>query len=252
MARRATLIASERRAGGTLLVLDAGNALIGDREPAIRTRGLSSIAAMNTLGYDAMTLGLSDISQLSLSELETCIAEAQSAVVSANVVVSSTGALVTEPAVVLYSGGHKIGILGLTEAGESAQVRATDPREAARRYLPEVAKQSEVVILLSHAGADVDREIAAEFPEIDLVVSGLSEGIYGGGMAGAALQVMPDVATAGNAGTRAGVARLTFDRANALVLHDWQQVTLGADWAEDPAMATWVVDMLAGTGPAGQ
>ncbi len=58
--------------------------------------------------------------------------------------------------------------------------------------------------------------------------------------------------SATRASARAGVARLTFNRANALVLHDWQQVTLGADWAEDPAMATWVVDMLAGTGPAGQ
>ena len=252
MARRATFIQEQRDArGGTLLVLDAGNALIGDREPALSTGGRSSIAAMNTLGYDAMALGLNDVTQLTLHELELCIAEARFAVVSANAVVSATGVLVTEPYAILERDGRRFGILGLTEAGQSAEVRADDPLDAARRWLPGLAEQSDIVILLSHAGADVDRAIAEEFGAVDLVVSGRSGEAYGGGMAGSALLTVPDLATPGDAGTRAGLAELTFSRHDALVLQGWRQVTLGTAYAEDPSVAAWVEQALAEVPPAG-
>jgi len=250
VARRATFIDGRRHSGGTLLVLDSGNALMGDREPAVRTRGISSVQAMNTLGYDAMALGLNDIQQLGLDELEACIAEARFAIVSANAVVSSTGALAAAPYVLLARNGHRIGILGLTDVGESVEIRVGDPRAAARRYLPELATQAEIIILLSHAGVEVDRAVAEEFPEIDLVVSGLLGDAYGGGMIGRAFQVTPDVSTPGYAGLHIGVADLTFDRGNALVLHEWQQVTLDASIAGDPEMAEWAAEAIAAAEPA--
>ena len=61
MARRATIIAQERAEGEFVLVLDAGNSLVGDREPAQGSRGKSSVSAMDLMGYDAMALGPGDL-----------------------------------------------------------------------------------------------------------------------------------------------------------------------------------------------
>jgi len=240
VARRATLIDQVRAQYDRVLVLDAGNALIGDRQPAIASRGRTSIGAMDTLGYDAMALGLQDITLLSLHDVEMAMVEAHFAVLSANAVVSATGDLLADPYVLLERGGVKIGILGLTEPGESAEVRVGDPREAARRYLPEVAERADVVVLLSHAGLDVDRAIAEEFPAVDLVVSGAGPALAPAGMAGNALHLTPDVASPGFAGTRVGVAELTLSRRHALVDHTWRKAVLGPEIAEDPDVAGWV------------
>ena len=240
MARRATLIGQVRAENDRILVLDAGNALVGDREPAITSRGRSSIAAMDTLGYDAMALGLQDLTLLSLHDVEMAMVEAHFAVLSANAVVSATGALLADPYVILERGGMSIGILGLTEPGEAAEVRVEDPREAARRYLPEVAERADVVVLLSHAGLDVDRAIAEEFPAVDLVVSGAGPALGPAGMAGNALHLTPDVPSPGYDGARVGVAELTFSRRGALVDHTWRKAVLGPEIAEDPDVAGWV------------
>ena len=85
MARRATLIDGVRADADHSLVLDAGNALINDRQPAVRTRGATSVDALNRMGYDAVALGLTDVTQLSLDELRARLAEARFPMVSANV-----------------------------------------------------------------------------------------------------------------------------------------------------------------------
>ena len=45
-------------------MLDAGDSLINDRYPAKSSQGASSIASMNFMGYDAMTLGSLDLTLL--------------------------------------------------------------------------------------------------------------------------------------------------------------------------------------------
>lgn len=244
MARRATLIEQERAESERILVLDAGNSLIGDREPAVSSRGRTSIEALNAMGYDAMTLGALDVTMLSLPDLETALGEAEFPVVSANAVVSATGALLTEPYAILERGGQRIAILGLTDPWEGPEVRVEDPLEAARRYLPELAERADIVVLLSRAGADVDRTIVEEFPAIDIVVGGGSAAVTTTLSSGSTVFLARDYASPGDAGTRVGVAHLTFSRQGTLADHTWLQVLLDASLPEDAEIAAWVTQAL--------
>ena len=115
MARRATLIERERATAEHILVLDAGASLLYDREPATSTRGATSIAALNRLGYDAMTLAGVDIATLSVDELQQRQAEADFPLLSANAPITATGALLAQPYALIDMADHKGRHLGLTD-----------------------------------------------------------------------------------------------------------------------------------------
>ena len=61
VARRATAISLERQRAEHVLVLDAGNSLLNDRDPARKTKGQTSVEAMNRMGYNAVALGMLDL-----------------------------------------------------------------------------------------------------------------------------------------------------------------------------------------------
>jgi 2',3'-cyclic-nucleotide 2'-phosphodiesterase (5'-nucleotidase family) len=90
------VITQERAKSNPVLVLDAGNSLTGDQDPARRTLGATSVAVMNMMGYDAIGLGPSDLT-LGLATLRKRMDESQFAVLSANAVESTTGELITDP-----------------------------------------------------------------------------------------------------------------------------------------------------------
>jgi len=241
VARRATTIAQTRAGGGPLLVLDAGDSLTGDQDPAKQSQGASSVAAMNRLGYDAIALGPQDLS-LGLEALQQRIGESKFAVLSANAIVSGTGALLARPFVVRDLGGYRVALVGLTGGPGTAEIRVGDPVAAARQAVTDARLDAGVVLVLSHAGQAVDRQIAGEVPGISAVISG------GPGAAQApwispktGVPVMhADEAAPGHAGRILGLAQLTFDAQGRLVDKQWRRVPLGPEVADDPVMAAWV------------
>jgi 2',3'-cyclic-nucleotide 2'-phosphodiesterase (5'-nucleotidase family) len=242
VARRATIIHQEREQGGLVLVLDAGDSLVGDRDPARRTQGETSVAAMNMLGYDALVLGPQDLA-LGPDLLRQRLAEAEFAVLSANAVVSDTGELVAAPYVVRELGNHRLAIVGISGGSDTQEIALRDPLETARAIVAKVAPQANLIILLSHAGARTDQQIAEAVPAIDLVISGgqfqldtpwqdEETGI---------LILHADASSPGHAGRRLGIARLTFDAAGRLTEHEWQRLVLGPEIADDPEMENWTL-----------
>lgn len=247
VARRATLIRQERESSDHALVLDAGNSLVGDGEPAISTAGRTSVEALNRLGYDAVALGLLDITSLPLADLQARLAEARFPFLSANAVVTATGELLARPYVVVDLGGRRVGILGLTEPGTTAEVRVGDPLEAAAEWLPALQGEgAEIVVLLSHAGLEADRRIVEALGGIDVVIGGRDGGYQNPMLAEGALMLRADYASAGNAGRYVGVAHLSFGGDGALVEHGWSQVALRENYAEDPDVAAWRLELPAG------
>lgn len=241
MARRATKIAQEKQSNEFVLVLDAGDSLVGDQDPAVKTQGKSSVEVMNLLGYDAMVLGPKDLA-LGPAVLKQRMAEAKFAVLSANAVVSATGQLVATPYVIREFGGHKVALIGLSGGDGFKDILVRDPLKTAQTLVAQVAHQADVIILLSHAGAAVDQQIADQVQGIDLIVSG-----------GTPLMAAPwvsvktktpvvraDEALAGHAGRRIGVAALTFDPEGQLVKQNWQGVSLLPEIADDPAITAWI------------
>jgi 2',3'-cyclic-nucleotide 2'-phosphodiesterase (5'-nucleotidase family) len=235
------VINQERALGGPVLVLDAGDGLVGDRDPARRTQGETSVAALNLLGYDAMVLGAQDLA-LGLEVLRRRLAEAEFAMLSANAVASSSGELIATPYVVRQIDGHAVAIVGLSGQGGTTEITLLDPLETARAVVADVTTRADVIILLSHAGVLVDQQISQAVPGIDLIISGGEmqvETPWWGEQTGT-LILHADVSSPGHAGRRMGIARLGFDENGRLVSQSWEQLTLGPEVVDDPAVSEWV------------
>jgi len=241
VARRATIIQQERGKAQHTLLLDAGDSLLSEKDPAKKTKGRTSIEAMNLMGYDAMTLGSLDLA-LTLSDLKQRLAEADFAVLSANAYLSSTRELVATPYLVLDVADHRVGILGLTDLASTQDFVVADPLQTARERVPELRRQADIVIVLSHAGVKVDKVIAEQVPGIDLIVSGgvtALETPYIAPLTGAVV-VHAEAPHTGTAGTYIGIANLSFDKEGKLLKHEWRKMLLETVIVEDPAMLKWL------------
>ena len=241
VARRATMINQEKKKNPNTLILDAGDSLVGDQEPALKTQGKSSVDVMNQLGYDAMALGPADLA-LGLETLRARMAEAKFAMLSANAVVTGTEDLIAKPYTVREIAGHRVAIVGLSGGKGTAEIGVRDPFAAAQEIVPKARQEADIVILLSHAGQMIDQQIADQVPGIGAIVSG-GEGARQKAWESATTGVPvyhADQALAGHAGRMLGVGALSFDAGGKLKSQKWQQIALNADIADDPAMAAWV------------
>lgn len=241
MTRRATKIAEERAKGDALLVLDAGDSLVGDQDPARKTQGETSVAAMNLMDYDAMALGPNELA-LGLSVLRQRIAEAEFAVLSADAVLSDTGELVAVPYTLRAFDGYQVAIIGLSGGGGVPGILILDPLETAQNVVAQVMPLADVIILLSHAGTSIDQQIAENVPGIDLIIGGGKFELatpWRSEKTGT-LILHADEASPGHAGRRLGIVRLTFDTQGQLVEQAWQRLDLSQDIPEDPEMMDWV------------
>jgi 5'-nucleotidase/UDP-sugar diphosphatase len=174
------------RAPERTLVLDAGDAWVGQLISSI-DRGKSIVAAMSMAGYDAMALGNHDF-DWGQEELTARAKEASFPLLTANVVLEATGEppAFAKPFVVKDLGITRIAIIGLTypsssiiRAASVKGLRFGSPVEAVKRYLPEMQRQADVIIALTHLGLEGgsarlggDTELATAVPEIDLIIGG--------------------------------------------------------------------------------
>jgi 2',3'-cyclic-nucleotide 2'-phosphodiesterase (5'-nucleotidase family) len=101
-------------------------------------------------------------------------------VVCANVVDATTRQPLLKPYEVLQVEGARIAVFGLlTEStrGYPATregIEILDAVDTARRVVPQLRQQADVVILLSHLGYEVDVQLAREVPGIDVIIGGHS------------------------------------------------------------------------------
>lgn len=241
MARRATLIQRERAAAkdGGFLVLDAGDSLTGDREPATHSKGATSIDLMNRMGYDAIVLGPADLS-LGSETVKQRIAEAKFAVLSADVTDAITRQPIAKPYVIKETGGQRVAIIGLSGAPDKNGFTAADGYETVKTVMQDLLGQADAVVLLSHAARDVNQRIADEIPGIAAIIEG-----------GADVRIQPwvsktgvplyhaDGASSGHAGRMVGVGQLQIE-AGKPTKQTWRVVSLGPEIPDDAAMAQWV------------
>jgi len=203
------------------------------------TWGQSTVVFYNRMAYDAMALGRGDM-RLGVA-LEARIEEARFAILSANTFFSGTTDLLIEPYVIRQIAGHTVAIVGLTDPFTRAKSYAADPIAGARAAVEGVRDRASIVILLSHAGAEADAQIAREVQGIDVIVSG--------GTAARPSPIQdPDTGTvllhaepsrAGYAGTMLGHGTFVVDAQGNVISWTWQRHIIGADIPEDPAMKQW-------------
>lgn len=245
MARRATYIQQQRETANSaadhILVLDAGNWLVGDRDPARSTQGRTSVEAMNRLGYDTAALGTSDL-ELGPKVVRQRIEEANFPVVSANAFDSASGTPLAEPYTIVALDNHNVAIIGITGFTPKRSIQIREPVEATRAAVTEVDDQADIVIVLSNVGEDVNQQIAAEVPGVDVVIGGAGRVHTEPLETDNGILVQADQASRGHAGRVLGVAELHFDSQGDVAEISWQRVSLLPEIPDDPALRAWIAE----------
>jgi 2',3'-cyclic-nucleotide 2'-phosphodiesterase (5'-nucleotidase family) len=229
--------------GRNMLLLDSGSALSGKAGTiGTKSKGKAIIDAMNLIGYDAMTLGEQEL-RLGATVLRERLKEARFPIISANVIISETGQLLVQPYVVREIGGLRVAIVGLTEqlgvlprvSGDKETLASRDPIEFGRPYVEKAAKESDVLIVLSHMGRAMDEALAAQVPAIDFIVGGRDKTLVHPARVD---QNGPLVAQASIEGEVFGVAELTLDRAGAVTRFSAKLEALQDNYTDDAAMVS--------------
>ncbi|HEX7593818.1 MAG TPA: metallophosphatase, partial [Anaerolineae bacterium] len=175
-----TIVRLKQEAGANTITLDGGDFWQGTF-PSNHDEGKAIIAAMNAVGYDAITLGNHDFDH-GVDVVTARAAQAQFPILAANLLDASTGKPPAwdKPYIVKQVAGIRFGIIGLTNSGTPAisskskelkQFQFVREQDALKQILPEVKSKSDLVIVLAHEGIDQDQALAANVPGIDVIVS---------------------------------------------------------------------------------
>ncbi|MCL4552183.1 MAG: hypothetical protein M1305_01310 [Candidatus Marsarchaeota archaeon] len=234
------------------LLLDSGDAFFGE-SVADSSQGRVMVDAMNQLDYGAMTLGEEDLSQ-GLQVLASRQQEARFPILSANISVSGQNEPQLRPYVILEMQGRKVAIIGLTSldaryapADVVRRIKIEDPLEAAQRYVVEVRKLTNVVIVLSHLGLSTDEELARRVPGITLIVGGHTSDLLNRPIAlenGKEVEVPEGqsnpadtlIVQAGKEGQNLGTLQLQIDESGRILRFLGQVTPLTKSFADDPLM----------------
>lgn len=181
--RLATAVRAIRQARGAsnVILVDAGDTF-GDHLLSNITRGESTMRLLDALGYDFMALGNHDYeySAENTRRLQTLVHFPMRA---ANAIVRATDQpFLGDPTRVVTVGGVRVGLLALTyhntdQTGNKENTRDLEFQsgiDAARKYVPELRRRADVIVVVSHQGTVVDSLLAVRVPGIDIVVGGHS------------------------------------------------------------------------------
>jgi len=182
LARLASLVKQIRAEMPNVLLFDSGDWASGTVE-AYLTSGRSIAQAISSLGYNAVCIGNHefDWGQENAREL---LKSLRTPVVCANLLDAATGKPWGElkPYLLMTVNGVRIAVFGLITLETLKYewpsflegLRFEDPIATAAKLVPELRKQADLVILLSHLGLKLDQQLAAAVPGIDIILGGHS------------------------------------------------------------------------------
>lgn len=251
VARLATAIARERAKDGPSLLLDAGDQFQGTLYYT-KFKGEPLAVFMNRLGYDAMTVGNHEFDD-GPAVLAPFLKALKFPVVACNLDVAASPELkgLIVPTVVKEVSGHKIGIVGVAQY-KTPQMSNPGPNVVFEKTIPAVTKAVAAlkrqgvtsIIVVSHAGFDIDQKLAAAVPDIDVIVGGHSHVLLGNGQpeaVGPSPLAVPHpgaattyIVTAGYWGRYLGVLHVRFDASGRVIRAEGNPVRLDASVPEDP------------------
>jgi 5'-nucleotidase / UDP-sugar diphosphatase len=180
MATLAGLVARYRaRAPQRTLLLDAGDAWQGTFI-SNANQGQAVVQAMSLMRYDAQVLGNHDF-DWGQDVLARRARESSFPFLAANVVdASGATPAFAKPYVVKDLGVARVAILGLsrvdtpsvTKAANTVGLRFLPLADTVQRYLGELRRAADIVVVVDHNGAQADVRLAEAVPDIDVIVGG--------------------------------------------------------------------------------
>jgi 2',3'-cyclic-nucleotide 2'-phosphodiesterase (5'-nucleotidase family) len=174
-ARLATLIEGARQTtrAARVFLVHAGDEFSRGDALTESTKGAANIAVMNQLGFDVWTPGNGDFYG-GAGVLKARIGEFKGATVAANVVVRDTDEQVGKPYVILQAGPVKVAFFGLCWLqpmdASYFTFKVSDSIEAATKLVPELRKQADVIVGVTHHGSWLDKRIGSAVEGIDLMI----------------------------------------------------------------------------------
>ncbi len=166
----------ERVGAGNVLLLHGGDAF-GDDLLGNLTRGEATIQLMNALGFQFLALGNHDF-DYGAERTRELQGIAKFPMRGANVLDASGSPFLGEPAQIFRVAGARVAVLALAyhntaQTGSRDNIRGLtfgSGIDAARRWVPALRGRADIVVVLSHQGSKVDRELARAVPGIDIIV----------------------------------------------------------------------------------
>lgn len=182
LARIAAVVKRTRAEMKTPVVLvDSGDTTHGHTALPKAFRGESTVAAMNAMGYVAMVPGNHEFEWHSLDTLRNHD-QSQFPWIAANLVYAGTGETWLHPYIIKDIGGVRVAFLGLTNdiirtdkryvAASELGLTIVDATETALKLIPQLRRQADIVLVLSHLGVNSDMQLAADVPGIDAIFGG--------------------------------------------------------------------------------
>ncbi len=253
IAKRATVIRSER-ADGPVLLVDAGDfGASKDFDPWAKTTFIYDL--MSDLGYDAITPGEVELLKGLDAVKDLYARHPEVRVVSANIR-DTAGNLIWDESAIVEKDGVKFGVTGVTGQAfydfnlargnqEVDDFTFGDPREALERVLPKLRKEADVVVVLLHESPADAEKTAEEISGIDVLVVGHNPGHrFAPDRVGETLLVRP-----GNRGQYISVLDLTLDENGRVADYSGEALPLGDGVAPDqeilPRVAAFEKDWTA-------
>jgi 5'-nucleotidase/UDP-sugar diphosphatase len=179
------LLDSIRAVRPATVVLDAGDVMTGNPITDRVYQGAEGgalFAMMNMMGYDVWCPGNHDL-DISQENLRGLVRIASFPTVSANLV-NDAGefAVGNSAATVIERGGLRIGIIGvmtpelysLVNQNNLTGIRVLPPEETVKKYVSEMKGKTDLMVLLTHQGFELDSALAAEVSGVDVIVGGHS------------------------------------------------------------------------------
>lgn len=179
-ARLMTAIKRERaKVAGPSFLVDSGDAVQGSG-PAAWSQGEVVIAPLNALGLDAFVPGNWEV-VYGPERFKELMAKLTAPVIAYNFHDTATGQRLFAPAVTLEKDGVRVTFIGIADPTTTvrqppAQVRGLDSTrmEGLREFVKATREKerADLVVIISHSGLTVSRQLAREIPELDVILSG--------------------------------------------------------------------------------
>lgn len=138
------------------------------------------VNSYSDLHYDVLNIARQEVSM----GYETLVAlrdtSKKTSYVSANLIDAKTKKLIFDPYVIKDYGNMRVGVMGLlrdadfpatSSVVDTNVMRVTSTKDAAAKYLPEVLRKSDAVILLCELPTDDLDSLVKEYPDIDVIIS---------------------------------------------------------------------------------
>lgn len=179
LARASTLIRQIRAEMPNVMLLDAGDIIHGQPEEYI-SGGLAIIRSMNAAGFEAATAGNHEF-DFGLPVTQKVMRQAEFPFLAANVRAAGGGQWDRlQPYIIREVSGIRVAVFGITTMetvtlhwpNSIRDITVSDPIETARALVPELRKQADVIVALSHMGVTFDHQLARDVPGIDFIIGG--------------------------------------------------------------------------------